>query len=160
MTAPELKPCPFCGGHFIVVCRGHMRDGSPFTYVECADCAATAESADQWNRRAADLAADPPRDHRTCPLGEDCDLTVAWMAGAADAKRETAALRAKLGEAVEIINRLLRAADQSKMAPKPGHGVGGMTIEANLKGSAYYGVEAWPFEEARATLARITGGEG
>ena len=26
------------------------------------------------------------RDARSCPLGEDCDLTVAWMAGQAEAR--------------------------------------------------------------------------
>jgi hypothetical protein len=78
----------------------------------------------------ADLAAGPPPD-RTCPLGEDCDLTVAWMAGAADAKRETADLRAKLGEAVEALR--------------------------SISGQPDYADDPWTI--ARATLARITGGE-
>ena len=40
---------------------------------------------------------------KTCPLGEDCDLTVAWMAGRESAKDEYKArideLEAKLEEA-------------------------------------------------------------
>jgi hypothetical protein len=40
-----------------------------------------------------------------CPLGEDCDLTIAWMKGAEDArdkaKARIEALEAKLAKAVE-----------------------------------------------------------
>ena len=32
------------------------------------------------------------QDSRTCPLGEDCDLTVAWMAGRESAKDEAQAM--------------------------------------------------------------------
>ncbi len=44
---------------------------------------------------------------RDCPLGEDCDLTIAWMKGAEDArdraKARIAALEAKLAKAVEVL---------------------------------------------------------
>jgi hypothetical protein len=42
---------------------------------------------------------------KQCPLGEDCDLTTAWMLGRQSAKAEAAArieeLEAKLAKAVE-----------------------------------------------------------
>lgn len=42
----------------------------------------------------------------TCPLGEDCDLTVAWLAGA-ESKREE--MQARIA-ALEAENRRLRGA--------------------------------------------------
>ncbi len=45
---------------------------------------------------------------------------------------------------------VLDACDKGRMRPAPGCGVGGMTIEANIRGSAIYGVPAWPVEEARS----------
>jgi len=40
---------------------------------------------------------------KTCPLGEDCDLTVAWMAGRESAKDEAQAMvAAALREAAEV----------------------------------------------------------
>jgi hypothetical protein len=41
---------------------------------------------------------------RTCPLGEDCDLTVAWMAGRESAKDRIEALKAKLAKAVKALD--------------------------------------------------------
>lgn len=47
---------------------------------------------------------------KTCPLGEDCDLTVAWMAGRQSAKdaheAQIDALEAELGKAIHIIRIL------------------------------------------------------
>ena len=40
---------------------------------------------------------------RTCPLGEDCDLTVAWMAGREDVRKHT---RRRLAEAAARIEAL------------------------------------------------------
>ena len=44
---------------------------------------------------------------KQCPLGEDCDLTLAWMLGAkgarAGAKTRIEALEAKLAKAVEAL---------------------------------------------------------
>ena len=62
--------------------------------------------------------------------------------------------------ATEIDNTRLREAlalvittiDKARLAPKPGCGVGGQTIESNIKGSVYNGVDAWPIEEARDAL--------
>jgi hypothetical protein len=41
---------------------------------------------------------------RTCPLGEDCDLTVAWMAGRKDAEEALArrAVELALEEAADV----------------------------------------------------------
>ena len=48
------------------------------------------------------------QDSKTCPLGEDCDLTVAWMAGRESAKDEAKArieeLEAKLARAVKALD--------------------------------------------------------
>ena len=47
------------------------------------------------------------------------------------------------------LSAVLEACDRAKMHPRPGCGAGGMTIEANIRGSVYSGVDAWPVEEAR-----------
>lgn len=54
---------------------------------------------------------------------------------------------------VEALRSVLNACDQGRMIPRPGCGAGGMTIEANSKGSVYTMVPAWPIETARDTLA-------
>jgi hypothetical protein len=67
---------------------------------------------------------------KSCPLGEDCDLTLAWMMGATEArdraKARIEALEAKLAKAVEAFKKL---------------NVG----------------EGWAAQIARATLAEIEG---
>lgn len=75
---------------------------------------------------------------------------------------EVLALRAKLAEAeaerdalMAELQSVLDACDQGRMVPRPGCGIGGMTIEANIRGSVYNNVPAWPIEEARAALATI-----
>ena len=60
---------------------------------------------------------------------------------------------ALLREAMEALGGVMTACDQGRMMAKTG--VGGMTIEANIRGSVYMGVPAWPIEEARATLAKL-----
>ena len=60
-----------------------------------------------------------------------------------------------LAEAMEALRAVLDACDQGQMTVAPGRGIGGMTIEANIKGSVYSWVPAWPIECARATLDRI-----
>ena len=98
---------------------------------------------------------------KQCPLGEDCDLTLAWMMGAEDArdkaKARIAALEAEVAKTVDALQSVINACDQGRMIPRPGHGAGGMTIEANVKGSIYTGVPAWPIEEARTALAELKG---
>ena len=47
---------------------------------------------------------------KSCPLGEDCDLTIAWMKGAEDArdkaKARIEALEDKLAKAVEALDKI------------------------------------------------------
>ena len=80
----------------------------------------------------------------------------------ADMMREKEKRRAEAAEAklatidMDVLARVeaklsavLEACDRAKMHPRPGCGAGGMTIEANIRGSVYSGVDAWPVEEAR-----------
>ena len=53
---PEVKPCPFCGGH---ATTKHMRSGH--VRIECPDCGATGHiyrdasfARQTWNHRIAD----------------------------------------------------------------------------------------------------------
>jgi Lar family restriction alleviation protein len=64
MSAPELKPCPFCGGYKI---DGGYNDHGGFVSI-CANCDAFGPPAAEiskdailgaWNTRAADPLADP-----------------------------------------------------------------------------------------------------
>ena len=51
--APELLPCPFCGGEAVT------NIPPPRNRVECAgDCSATADNAVAWNTRAPSPAPD------------------------------------------------------------------------------------------------------
>ena len=81
---------------------------------------------------------------------------------AAEDKRihDTDALVAKLKVAKEALSAVLTACDRGRLAVRPGCGVGGMTIEANLKASVINGVSAWEVEEARAALSRFTAEPG
>jgi hypothetical protein len=49
---------------------------------------------------------------RTCPLGADCDLTVAWMAGAEDVRRT---YRARLDEAAALEAQVQRAEVRARL---------------------------------------------
>ena len=60
---------------------------------------------------------------------------------------------ALLREAMEALGGVMAACDHGRLVATTG--VGGMTIEANIRGSVYMGVPAWPIEEARATLAKL-----
>lgn len=64
------------------------------------------------------------------------------------------AANARVERLERALTALIAAFDRARMVPV--RGVGGMTIEANIRGSVYNGVPAWPVEEARAALA---GGE-
>ena len=52
---------------------------------------------------------------KQCPLGEDCDLTIAWMKGAEDArdkaKARIEALESKLAKAVQAMQEAIKLAD-------------------------------------------------
>lgn len=43
--APELKPCPFCGGKANIEQYGNRRMS---TIVSCGDCGATLENGEEW----------------------------------------------------------------------------------------------------------------
>jgi hypothetical protein len=53
---------------------------------------------------------------RTCPLGEDCDLTVAWMAGRESAKDEAKARIEELVEALALADGALSGANMDMVA--------------------------------------------
>jgi formate dehydrogenase maturation protein FdhE len=53
----QLKPCPFCGSDDVCRSVGEKGDGSPYRYVECVNCAATAEP-EFWDQRAPTLPKD------------------------------------------------------------------------------------------------------
>ena len=71
--------------------------------------------------------------------GEATDL-------AADRIEELVAREAELEKALSAV---LLACDQGKMVER---GIGGMTIDAQIRRSVYNGVPAWPIEEARTVL--------
>ena len=66
--------------------------------------------------------------------------------------RERDAAIAERDRLREALTWVMAAIDKARLVPKPGCGVGGQTIEANIKGSVYHGVDAWPIECARAAL--------
>lgn len=90
-------------------------------------------------------------------LRESAMQELAALGQAQDAHQAQLEAEAKLAKALEALQSVMEACDQGRMIPRSG--AGGMTIEANIKGSIYVGVSAWPIEEARTTLAELTGGE-
>ncbi len=71
---------------------------------------------------------------------------------------DLAAKDARLAVMREAATAVVDACDRGRMIPK--HGAGGMTIEANIRGSQYNGVDAWPVEELRSALADQPTGDG
>jgi hypothetical protein len=60
----------------------------------------------------------------------------------------------RIAELEDALRKLIAACDRGRVVPKPGCGIGGMTLEANLRGSNINGVDAWTVEEAREVLER------
>ena len=60
-----------------------------------------------------------------------------------------------LDEVERALDAVFASCDRAGMMPRPGSGVGGMTIEANIRGSVYRCVDAWPIEIARSALDRL-----
>lgn len=102
MNAPELKPCPFCGG------KPYLANVEMVgcSYVVCTDCRMQSDdmskdrAVDQWNRRA-----DPLSDPRVVALVEALEYTVSphdWESAAMFHARllafNTAALAAMKGQ--------------------------------------------------------------
>ena len=112
-------------------------------------------------RGTLDLWADTARDQSD--RIKELEAKLQWVIGERDATfslmlGRAEAAEAKLTIAVEALRSVIESCDQGRMIPRSG--VGGMTIEANIKGSVYVGVPAWPIEEARTTLAELTWGQG
>ena len=53
MSAPELKPCPFCGGEALAR-RREEPNGDAYAVVECADCYAETPIAMAWHEKIED----------------------------------------------------------------------------------------------------------
>jgi len=58
----------------------------------------------------------------------------------------------EVGRLREALERLIAACDRGRVVTKPGCGIGGMTIDANLRASNINGVSASAVEDARAAL--------
>lgn len=61
--------------------------------------------------------------------------------------------RAEIERLRNALKSVVNACDQGKLTALGG--AYGMTIEAQIRGSVYHRVPAWPVEEARAELERI-----
>ena len=70
---------------------------------------------------------------RGCPLGEDCDLTIAWMKGAEDARDKAKARIAELEENLE--NYALDCLEARGQADEAYHAQ--VSAEARLKMAVY-----------------------
>ena len=77
---------------------------------------------------------------KQCPLGEACDLTTAWMAGAAKAKDQ---VKAQAAEIERLLGDLAKAVQFTK----------GVIRHAGFWGDDYLA------EQARTALAELTGGK-
>jgi hypothetical protein len=114
---------------------------------------------------------------RTCPLGDDCDLTVAWMAGAKQAKDEAAADYEEAyargfsagQEALKGIDKLeiIDSPEIADLRAKLAEAVG--ALEAAQESIAtFMGVHGYPtnsgaadvLRQVNAALALITEGQG
>lgn len=68
-TAPELKPCPFCGGKPFTIHHSNTFADQKIQSIKCPDCQASIlgiddEAARKWNKRAAKpIAKLPKRDN-------------------------------------------------------------------------------------------------
>lgn len=60
-----------------------------------------------------------------------------------------------LDEVEGALDAVFASCDRAGMMPRPGSGICGMTIEANIRGSVYRCVDAWPIEIARSALDRL-----
>jgi hypothetical protein len=63
--------------------------------------------------------------------------------------RHVCDLQAENARLRKLLQSVLNACDKGRMVER---GAGGMTVDAQIRRSFYYGVPAWPIEEARAEL--------
>jgi hypothetical protein len=84
---------------------------------------------------------------------EASELQEQQLLAAADAYEALRAERdAALAEVESLRGHLQAVVDACDRGRFVSGGAGGMTIEANIRGSTYAGVAAWPVEEARTYL--------
>jgi RecJ-like exonuclease len=120
--APDLLPCPFCGGKGYVF-RDHCPDGGGiFLSVRCHNC--RAESGEKY-----------------CSQGNDCPQTYQEVRDAWNARADTAqaleaerdALAEKLTKAVEALEKLARLGNGDRYGNSDGNMIARATL-AELKG--------------------------
>jgi hypothetical protein len=103
---------------------------------------------------------------KQCPLGEDCDLTLAWMMGAAEARDKAKARIEALEAEIEKLKNLLCLADEAIMDLNGCFPLGHNQREHALRKAclAIRAVTGDDYDErkrrAGATLAEIEGGKG
>jgi hypothetical protein len=90
---------------------------------------------------------------KDCPLGEDCDLTLAWMMGAEDARDKT---KAQIAVLTEYLEAARRDAKEAEAYAEELEGRLAKAVEAFKKLNVG---EGWAAQIARATLAEIDGGK-
>ena len=88
---------------------------------------------------------------KNCPLGEDCDLTLAWMMGATEARDKAKARIAVLTEQLESARLDAKEAEAYSVWLE---GRLAKAVEAFKKLNVG---EGWAAQIARATLAEIEG---
>jgi hypothetical protein len=88
---------------------------------------------------------------KQCPLGEDCDLTIAWMKGAEDARDRA---KARIDALTEQLEAARRDAEEAEAYAEELEGRLAKAVEAFKKLNVG---EGWAAQIARATLAEIEG---
>jgi len=73
---------------------------------------------------------------------------------AEEAADEIKRLTAEVQRLKAALLKVTDALNQGRIVPS-GHGVSGMTIEAQMRASVYNGVPVWPIEEAREILDEV-----
>lgn len=169
MTAPDLKPCPFCGADKVAVCQSER--ANPVFWVECISCNAEtqpstnkAEAIAAWNTRATDPrieALERERDEAkamqecACSYDTPTDVCVghhrlfehlyAVQRGKLEAR--LAECEARLSKAVEALRVLI---DHTHNCEKE--------LTEDLHRADFCG-ESLPLTNARTTLAEFEGGK-
>jgi len=73
----ELKACPFCGSADVDAENWTSSEGR--SGPGCMDCGATAESVNEWNRRAIDAVIEKIRDRlKSNVMIDSYNLALTW----------------------------------------------------------------------------------